>query len=107
MRVSLLIIPLLCPSLVYAGNRDKPEGFIKTSDGVIIFTNHLAYGGVVSSFDKLGKKILNEKPINGRSLIPALSDDQRSCQVTESFETSPDDSYMAGGVISLHPKTLY
>ena len=52
--------------------------------------------GAVSFTDKSGKQLLSEK-MNGRHITPAVFEGERSYNLTQTFETTQDDSYYGLG----------
>lgn len=53
--------------------------------------------GVVSFYDVTGRKILSEKKSQGRVLVPAVFEGERSFNIIQCFETSSDDAYYGLG----------
>jgi alpha-D-xyloside xylohydrolase len=53
--------------------------------------------GAVSFWDAKGKKILDEKPIAGRSFAPAVYDGKRYYHLTQTFQTTADDAWYGLG----------
>ncbi|HEY8689962.1 MAG TPA: TIM-barrel domain-containing protein [Chitinophagaceae bacterium] len=53
--------------------------------------------GAISFFDKTGKPIISEKQKNGRKIIPAIFEGQRSYAISQTFQASADDSYYGLG----------
>lgn len=53
--------------------------------------------GVVSFWDTNGKKIVDEKPIAGRSFQPAVFDGKRYYNLTQTFQTTSDDAWYGLG----------
>ncbi|MFC0772173.1 TIM-barrel domain-containing protein [Terrimonas alba] len=53
--------------------------------------------GVVSFWDTNGKKIVDEKPIAGRSFQPAVFDGKRYFNLTQTFQTTSDDAWYGLG----------
>lgn len=53
--------------------------------------------GVVSFQDKTGKKILTEKPVNGRNFQPVIFDGRGYYNVTQTFQTTSDDAWYGLG----------
>ncbi len=53
--------------------------------------------GAVSFKDKAGKPLLMERQYNGRSITPAVFEGQQSYELSQTFETTPDDAYYGLG----------
>lgn len=53
--------------------------------------------GTISFWDARGNKILSEKPIAGRSFQPAVFDGKRYYQLTQTFQSTPDDAWYGLG----------
>ncbi|WEK34310.1 MAG: glycoside hydrolase family 31 protein [Candidatus Pseudobacter hemicellulosilyticus] len=75
---------------------------ITTKDRVTVKTRLLTAvvllrTGAVSFYDTAGRKVLAEKGVGGRSFSPIAVEGQRSYQITQVFQTTPDDAYYGLG----------
>jgi len=53
--------------------------------------------GAVTFLDRNGKKILNEKPIHGRSFQSTVFDGKRFYNLTQTFQAAPDEAWYGLG----------
>jgi alpha-D-xyloside xylohydrolase len=82
---------------VYAKTAEINWTASETSDDVVLKTQSLIaminkQTGAVSFKDINGKPILKEQQMNGRSLMPVVSDGEGFYKIKQTFETTPDDA---------------
>ena len=87
---------------VYTKRTDLDWKLISSGDKLNLKTNALTATvhlktGAVSFFDVKGKKIINEKPIAGRSFQSAVFDGKRYYNLTQTFQTTSDDAWYGLG----------
>lgn len=87
---------------VYEPNPDIQWSVADNKETVVLKTNSISAmvsltTGAVSFADSLGNTILSEKNPGGRSFQPAVFDGQRLYHITQTFQTTPDDSYYGLG----------
>ena len=87
---------------VYSKRDDVKWNVVPSKDSLTLKTNSLTAivnlkTGAVSFFDAKGNKIINEKPITGRSFQPAVFDGKRYYNVTQTFQSTPDDAWYGLG----------
>ncbi len=75
---------------------------VSSKDKLILKTKELSAvvylrTGNISFWDSKGKKILDEKPIAGRSFKPAVFDGKRYYHLTQTFQTTADDAWYGLG----------
>ncbi len=86
---------------VYAST-SKAWTLTENSSQVIIKTPYITATvtlktGAVSYADKDGKPLLRERSFNGRRLLPAIFDGQKSYGLSQTFTTTGDDAYYGLG----------
>jgi alpha-D-xyloside xylohydrolase len=91
---SLITIYTRNPGLKWDVSSDKEKVSLKTK--AIRAEVNLKTGAIVF-FDSTGNKILSEKAADGRSLQPVVFDGKRSYHITQTFQTSADDTYYGLG----------
>lgn len=91
-------------SLVTAFTKNQKLNWVTSSDKekVTLKTKALTAvvqlkTGAVSFFDISGKKILSERPVDGRSFEPVVVEGQRSYNMEQTFQTTADDAYYGLG----------
>ncbi|MEO8111176.1 MAG: TIM-barrel domain-containing protein, partial [Ginsengibacter sp.] len=87
---------------VYGKRNDLKWNVIPSKDSITLKTKTLTAivnlkTGFVYFLDANGKKILSEKPIRGRSFQPAVFDGKRYYNVTQTFQSTPDDAWYGLG----------
>jgi alpha-D-xyloside xylohydrolase len=91
---SLITVYKKDPSATWTVVEGKEKVTLKTKQlTAVVMLNT----GAVSFFDVSGNKILAEKGINGRKLVPAVFDGKRSYHITQTFQTTADDAYYGLG----------
>ena len=91
---SLVVVHNKRPGIVWniVPSKDKLTLKTKTLTAIINLKT-----GVVSFWDTNGKKIVDEKPIAGRSFQPAVFDGKRYYNLTQTFQTTSDDAWYGLG----------
>ena len=91
-------------SLVTVFNRSSIPAWsiVSSKDKLTLKTRELSAivdlkTGTISFWDSKRKKILSEKPIEGRSFKPAVFDGKRYYHLTQTFETTNDDAWYGLG----------
>jgi alpha-D-xyloside xylohydrolase len=96
------ILPARSLVTVYTKRTDLAWKLISSGDKLHLKTRALTATvhlktGAVSFFDEKGKKILNEKPVAGRSFQPAVFDGKRYYNLSQTFQTSAGDAWYGLG----------
>ena len=87
---------------VYSKRPDQFWDIIPGKDSLVLKTGKMAAvvdfkTGQVTFLNQKGEKILNEKPVDGRSFQPAVFEGKRFYHLTQSFQTSQDDAWYGLG----------
>ena len=78
---------------IWPGNLSSSGDQLTFKNKVPLLPLFISKQGRFHFSDAKGKKILNEKPIAGRSFQPAVFDGKRYYNLTQTFQTTSDDAW--------------